>query len=88
MVSKKLSVLRDSISELLKVMKLKYFPSGDEIPEQSALTHTELADPGRNIRLFVVVMDYDPQSLCITGKPQLELPVQSGNILATNFNVL
>lgn len=29
-------------------------------------------------RVFLVVMDYDPQSLCITGKPELELSVQSG----------
>lgn len=32
-------------------------------------------------RIFVVVMDYDPQSLCITGRPDLELQVQSGMIL-------
>jgi hypothetical protein len=29
-------------------------------------------------RAFLVVMDYDPQSLCITGQPDLELSVQSG----------
>lgn len=29
-------------------------------------------------RIFVVVMDYDPHSLCITGQPELELTVQSG----------
>lgn len=29
-------------------------------------------------RIFVVVMDYDPHSLCITGRPDLELSVQSG----------
>lgn len=29
-------------------------------------------------RVFVAVMDYDPHSLCKTGQPQLELPLQSG----------
>lgn len=33
------------------------------------------------LKLFLVVMDYDPQSLCITGQPELELSVQSGRIL-------
>lgn len=32
------------------------------------------------LKLFLVVMDYDPQSLCITGQPELELSVQSGRI--------
>ena len=30
------------------------------------------------LRLFVVVMDYDPLSLCITGQPERELTLQSG----------
>ena len=29
-------------------------------------------------RAFLVVMDYDPESLCITGQPELELSVLSG----------
>ena len=32
-------------------------------------------------RVFVVVMDYDPQSLCITGQPELELSLLSGKIM-------
>ncbi len=30
------------------------------------------------VRFFVVVMDYDPQALCITGHPECELALQSG----------
>ena len=30
------------------------------------------------LRVFLVVMDYDPLSLCITGQPDLELSVLSG----------
>lgn len=33
-------------------------------------------------RVFLVVMDYDPHSLCITGTPDLELAVQSGEYCA------
>ena len=40
------------------------------------------------LRLFLVVMDYDPQSLCITGQPELELSVQSGRIYVNDVNVV
>ncbi len=33
---------------------------------------------GDLLRVFMVVMDYDPQSLCITGHPELELYLLSG----------
>lgn len=29
-------------------------------------------------RVFVAVMDYDPNSLCTTGRPELELTVHTG----------
>ena len=29
-------------------------------------------------RVFVAVMDYDPNSLCTTGRPELELAVHTG----------
>lgn len=31
-----------------------------------------------NTRVFVAVMDYDPTSLCTTGRPDLELTLQTG----------
>lgn len=41
--------------------------------------HTDFEQPQPELcRAFLVVMDYDPQSLCITGQPDLELSVQSG----------
>lgn len=51
--------------------------------ESSPIQNGGLVNIGRAsqdlMRMFVVVMDYDPQSLCITGKPELELSLQSGN---------
>lgn len=44
----------------------------------TAVSSSKLKLPLEIRRLFVVVMDYDPQSLCITGQPELELFVQSG----------
>lgn len=38
-------------------------------------------------RVFVAVMDYDPNSLCTTGRPELELTVHTGLICA-NVNTL
>lgn len=35
-------------------------------------------------RLFLVVMDYDPQSLCTTGQPDLELCVTTGAVIAVH----
>ena len=53
--------------------------------ESMKVGYTMQRQDGKNIhhnRLFVVVMDYDPQSLCITGRPELELSVQSGKVHA------
>lgn len=47
----------------------------------TAVSSSKLKLPLEIRRLFVVVMDYDPQSLCITGQPELELFVQSGKAL-------
>lgn len=44
-------------------------------PEGTSCDVTNLEDFAR---VFVVVMDYDPQSLCITGQPELELHLQAG----------
>ncbi len=90
-VSKNLSVLRDSISKLLQIMKLKLTQQSvlesrksrqlkqeSVTPEKISTSEPESKFP--HDRIFVVVMDYDPQSLCITGQPELELPVRSGKI--------
>ena len=36
-------------------------------------------------RVFVAVMDYDPNSLCTTGRPELELTVHTGQSVTMLF---
>ena len=77
-----LQVLRECTEKLLKkVLKEEYVLSKVDLnyaPSQ-LLPHGSNFDPPPELhRIFLVVMDYDPQSLCITGQPDLELSVQSG----------
>ena len=87
-----MSILRENLCELLQVMRInppfeealqqtnKYWYLKDKpvAPEQLQM----MSEPGKkHNRVFVVVMDYDPQSLCITGHPELELSVLSGTYI-------
>lgn len=69
--------LRECTKKILEVLLDETPPVANA--EQSALQcHDYEPFQPELCRVFLVVMDYDPQSLCITGMPDLELEVQSG----------
>lgn len=73
--------LRESTEAFLKVISKDNVSSKVDhyYTESRLLAHRSNFDPApEQHRIFLVVMDYDPQSLCITGQPGLELSVQSG----------
>lgn len=83
-LSEKLAILHKCIHKLLQVMRIENEDADQSMTESTKVGYNTMRQDGKNSphnRLFVVVMDYDPQSLCITGHPELELPVQSGKCL-------
>ena len=53
-------------------------PSTGQTLSAGSKTSGSLDNSADDLRLFVAVMDYDPASLCTTGRPDLELPLQTG----------
>ena len=88
MVKSSLEQLRESIQKMLHLFLNDSFDyrSTSFFPEKMELTPMTTDRPNTNItellRFFVVVMDYDPLSLCITGHPEQELTLSSGNNLS------
>lgn len=94
LILKQLHTLKNSLDNLLQIIVPTEYLQGDanseEVPCGLHMNKVVNKDDGDFVqikgmdslqefnRLFVVVMDYDPHSLCITGQPDLELSVQSG----------
>ena len=71
----------ESLKSLMQILNRGTIPMIMNQEEYVDFQPTQKFKEGINhklCRIFVVVMDYDPQSLCITGHPDLELQVQSG----------
>ena len=64
------------LEELLVHSKRK--PTESSSVPQSSGTKAEGGFLDRQMRVFVAVMDYDPRSLCVTGKPDDELHFSTG----------
>lgn len=75
-VSSSLLNLRNCAKRIFKMISNETLPVLNS--EIKALQHHDQSSPPELYRVFLVVMDYDPRSLCITGRPDLELAVQSG----------
>ena len=79
-VTKKRSILQENVHKLLHTMRLNLDEEVSEQETESRHTLSQGSIKFSHNRVFVVVMDYDPQSLCITGQPELELLVHSGRV--------
>jgi len=75
-----LKQLRESIQNMLQWflnVSLDKLPHNMEPP--ATTTDQPHQDSTELLRFFVVVMDYDPSSLCTTGHPEQELTLPSGS---------